>query len=163
MAARHSYLFHILSFLHDSPEAQDVERVFRHLEQARLDMEREEPFNLHIPSGLSSLEDVLQSLAEIGVLRAGQNLRADPTWTLATPRVERGRGNDEGAGGGDRGGGGRDGPGNGDQEGQGGGGLAEVLSHPVLFCLPDDAQDLLVLQALGPLAGPDGQDEGSLT
>ena len=155
MAARHSYLFHTLKHLSESPKPQTVEQILDYLATVRGFLKRYESFELGGPQEPAEMEDVLLKLAEIGVLRAEGGRDEGILWTLAAPPIDgagdRRAGNDRNADGpgGGGGGGGGGGPGGDTPDGQGGVGLSEVLAHPVLFCLSEDVQERLLMQALG--------------
>lgn len=161
MAARHSYIFLILEYLRERRIPGSMEDIFDSLLQAKSTLRFTEGLTLQVPNDLGALQEVLSRLTEIGVLRAHEGGGGRKSWSLATevatgerennPAAE-GVGGESGGGGGR--GGGRGGPGGDGPEGQGGGGLSEVLAHPVLFCMAEEDQDELLLAALG--LAPDG-------
>ena len=138
MALEHSYLFHVLKFVL-SGQASTAHDLLRLLSNARESMRSASGYTLAGPRNVEDMERVLSGLEEIGAL-------SDRDRHAATgddrPPPYRGDSGGDGDGGDP---GGPAGPG-----GLGGGrGLAEVLGHPVLFCLPEDAQDALLDSAFG--------------
>ena len=121
MAAKHSYVFHLLSYLRDG-EPRSNRDIDRYLEGAR-----RQPRNL---------EEVLNSLRGIGVLGTVDRGVTRQWFSMAAHRQGDGGGGSTGGPPNRRAGAGGD--------GEGGVGLGEVLAHPVLLCLPEDAQYALL-------------------
>lgn len=159
MAARNSYAFQILKCLREADRSLRLGDILEYLNRQEDDL-----FGSFVrwgPPREDQLAEYLQSLAEIGVVRAETGHEGERLWTLAASPFDGGNGlnrDREGGGRGEGGGGdgGGDGPGGNTPDGEGGGGLSEVLAHPVLFCLTEVDQDQLLLAALGLL--PDGAD-----
>lgn len=134
MALRDSYLYHVIRFLR-SGQARTAEEILLLLEDERRGSSKGYAFGLKGPKTVEAMQEVLNGLADIGILPKGGDdrgfLGAD------THRANA-------AGGGGDSDGGRN-----DQDGKGGRGLSEVLGHPVLFCLPNESQDALLDAAFG--------------
>lgn len=134
--ATNSYVFRVLAFLSASPRPRSTSEI--RLELANWANGRPNRF---IPESLDGLNEAMQSLETIGAVYGVQGQAPEELgWAFAGIRKERG-GND--------GGGGNDGNATPPDDNGGGKGLSEVLSHPVLFCLPEQDQDTLLSSALG--------------
>ena len=147
MALEDTYLFHILRFIRDG-RARTVYDLVELLDGVRRQMAARKR-GLAGPTTVREMEQVLAGLAELGVLPLPGDDGGPPD------REPPSRPRDGGGDGGDDGGaGGPVGP----ESGQGGEGLSEVLEHPVLFCLSDDAQEARIDAAFG-VQAPEGDRE----
>lgn len=158
MAARNTYIYHLLRVLRETGRSLNEHEVLNYLVQQNRALSL--AFNRSGEPSTEKIKEYLLALEELGVVRSVER-EGTTGWMLAVEGTDRGgRDNRDGIGGGRGGGEGGGGTGGNLPGGEGGGGLSEVLAHPVLFCLDEEHQDRLLRAALGIL--PTGTDNNGM-